>query len=152
MSRQVAGIRRAEFSLSGPPLRRQRATGSKAAGLAYEKKLGKLLPPEAKHGLWIKFEDAFGPGWCQPDYIFAWHRRLVVLEAKLSYTEDAWSQLENLYLPLVSFIAEKPAYGVQACKWLTPLTPPEGINSTLETAVLRALEGKRSLWHCLGGS
>jgi hypothetical protein len=55
-------------------------------------------------GQWIEFTDRSGPGFAQPDFLVIFPDTVFILEAKLTRTEEAHSQLVGLYAPLVGWI------------------------------------------------
>ena len=73
--------------------------GTKARGRAYENKVGKFLAREAE-GLGAIIHDhqwlEFGGMWIQPDFVLEFSGGgAILLEAKLTYTRDAFSQLSR---------------------------------------------------------
>ena len=83
----------------------KRSRGAKAAGLRYERMVGKELARrrlDFAQGPWIQFKDNNGIGFAQPDFIVYSSLDLwIVLEAKLSQTPAAFEQLLRLYIPLL---------------------------------------------------
>lgn len=89
--------------------------GVKALGLVYERAVARALPG-ALHGQWFYFEDANGPGYCQPDLLVqGW-----ILEVKLSDTQEALGQLTDLYLPVVTAALGGQWRGLKIVKYLQP--------------------------------
>ena len=92
-----------------PPafLSTRKATGARAAGLRYERKVQDyLLDKFAERYLpapWFIFTSDNGPRWCQPDGILIDIEagRLWVIEVKHSITDRAWWWLNELYVPVV---------------------------------------------------
>ncbi len=114
-TRVVRGLRRVCLETPEGDKAKARPGKSSAAarkGLSYEAKVGRFLAGLAAAreiaGLrahpWINFEDTNGFGRAQPDYIFWQKTKLLVCEVKLSETDDAWRQLEKLYVPLLERI------------------------------------------------
>lgn len=98
-----------------------KATGAVARGLAYEKKLESYLSPFAAELGWTFYSHPWfytTKGWISPDFIFETPTGLVILEAKLTYTDWASVQLDKYsrLLPDVQLTA-------QICKNLTPAAP-----------------------------
>ena len=122
-------------------------TGTKAQGLGYEKKLVKVLPV-GHHGQWFEFEDANGRGFCQPDYFFPHPGRIVVVEAKLSWTQAAVIQLEDLYSPILAKVYGLPVQNVVICKILRRDAPLPLLFPSLDLALAANLP--LSLVHWLG--
>ena len=119
MSRKVEGLvwaKRADVPVF-PPTRRSR--GPKALGLRYERQIKAALPA-AEAGIWWQFQDENGPGACQTDFLLLGREFALVLEAKYTYTQDAWPQLFELYRPVVERATGRAFLGVQICKILTP--------------------------------
>ena len=154
--RQVPAPHLAAYSDSGPSFAASKPKAANpltAAGLKYERDLRAWLQSQNSQGAtgqsakpskdfilhpsqWIFFEDANGEGWAQPDFILESPNYILILEAKLSATEDAWTQLKSKYIPLVALIESRrerlrskpnalglivadgvrPIYGVQVCK------------------------------------
>jgi hypothetical protein len=77
-----------------------------------------------------------------------------VLEVKLSYTRDAWRQLENLYSPVVGRMWGMPVVGVQVCKGLAGrFGGPESevvVVKSLRRGVALAQAGGRVVLHWAG--
>jgi len=116
-----------------------RPKGVKAAGVLYEKAVAKALDSVAKHGQWWAFRDANGPGHCQTDILIETPSWIAVVECKLTWREQAESQLNHLYLPVVRMATGKPVIGVVICKNLTRYSPtPHG---DLQTALKAGLRG-----------
>lgn len=53
---------------------------------------------------WIRFADATGQHWCQPDGLLSVNGRIVIVEFKYQHTVDAWHQLRQLYEPVISVL------------------------------------------------
>lgn len=87
----------------------EKPTGIKATGLVYERSVLKwitdLYEGEATVMLnpWIKYTDANGMGWCSPDAVVIPNDNSppVIFEVKLTVTDDAIKELDNLYAPLL---------------------------------------------------
>lgn len=79
------------------------------AGLAYQKKIERFLAPRRPSdwtvypSLWFVYcDDRPGRNYCSPDFILdCGADLLVVVEAKIRWTADAYYQLEQLYLPVL---------------------------------------------------
>ena len=122
--------------------------GSKAAGLAYEKKVGRKLRrlwPDLVSGQWFEYSDANGVGCCQVDHYVVLDYQVVVFECKLSQTPVGFSQIDLLYRPILEMVYGKPVTGVQVCKHLREIDPR--IVSKVQSAL--AAPGCNFLWHCL---
>ncbi len=97
-----------------------RASGVRLKGLQYERAVGRALGPGWQHGLWFKFCDEGGVGYCQPDFIRVLPTTVVVLECKLTDVMEAKGQLLGLYLPVMRHLYSRPARGIIVAKHLTP--------------------------------
>ncbi len=161
--RQVCGLRWARRLEARPgfiPVARPRRADKKA-GLRYENAIARVLP-EAEHGVWWEFEDRAGLGWCQTDFVLQGQGpapgRVLVLEAKLTWTWEGHRQLEGLYLPVVQMATAPrakglalPVVGVLVARRLTPEAPERAsISRSLEEAVQGAASGHRSVLHWIG--
>jgi hypothetical protein len=96
------------LSNTPPPfLSTRKATGARAAGLRYERRVHEnLLELHAEQYLpapWFIFRSDNGPRWCQPDGILININTgyLIVIEIKHSITDRAWWWLNELYVPVV---------------------------------------------------
>ena len=67
---------------TGPGYGPGRPRGAKAAGHRYEAKLAAALPG-FRRGVWWRYLDVNGVGWCQTDLVSVGVRAVLVLEAKL---------------------------------------------------------------------
>lgn len=150
MPRKIKGLKWARALDSRPAqIPQARPRGLKAKGLAYEAQVGQIVPG-ATRGQWFEFWDSNGPGFCQVDYILPGPGAgFVLLECKLTWTPEAFEQLEGLYIPVVCAATGFPAIGLQVCRNLVP-----GLTSTvvadLERGVQYALLGRQVAWHWLG--
>ena len=122
-----------------------RLTGLKAKGLAYQRRLGKMLQrlvdtaaatggPWAGSKLlaevWLRFHDANGPGYAQPDFIIHLPDLAIVIDAKLTHTPLVEPQLFGLYKPLVEKLLGVPAVCVEA--FYNPGVKPLGRAQAIE--------------------
>lgn len=123
----------------------RRLRGSKALGLAYENALARALP-EWKHGEWFEFDG----GACQFDFLTISSDEVWILEAKLSYTDGAWSQLDK-YCRVAHLAFQRPSFGVLVCKHLAPpiARTVDAISGSLRGAQYYRKMGLRSVWHCI---
>jgi len=90
------------------------------AGIRFESVIAKSLKrefPSARviSGLWLRFEDANGLGWAQPDILVPEENLLV--ECKLSFTREAEGQISLLYAPLVERLWGRSPKLVCCCKF-----------------------------------
>lgn len=131
------------------PIGRPRAR-SKLLGLAYERNLAKALGGRAFYGKWFEFLDRNGPGWCQPDLIFARDRVIYVLECKYSWVPEGHSQIDELYKPVLELAFGVPVCGIVVCKSLAgPAGPPKGatVYGSLAAACGAGPWGPKRVWH-----
>lgn len=106
----------------------KRATGSKAKGLSYEKKLVRHLMKrwphaELQYHRWIRFQDSIGVGHAEPELYVELADRILLLECKLTGGPAGRQQLELYYKPLLEHIYKKPVYCLLVCKNVIPDTP-----------------------------
>lgn len=89
--------------------RRTKASAAQRAGLAYQRRVERFLAParpsdwKLRCGPWFAYgDDSPGRRYCQPDFVLDMGASLCcVVEAKSSWTPDAWWQLEQLYKPVL---------------------------------------------------
>jgi hypothetical protein len=108
----------------------KRQSGSKAQGLAYEKKVvrevkNRLCAGSWHYHQWIQYRDHDGKeaGWCEPELYTVLSDRVILLEVKLTGGIAGRMQLEGLYRPLLEFIYKKPVYCLLVCKHINKDTP-----------------------------
>jgi hypothetical protein len=111
----AGNITESRLSNTPPPfLSTRKATGARAAGLRYERRVHEnLLAKYAERYLpapWFIFRSDNGPRWCQPDglLIDISAGKIWIIEIKHSITERAWWWLTDLYVPVV-----RHAFGTQ---------------------------------------
>lgn len=122
---------------------KKKVKGSRAAGLAYERKAKVMLetcffslisplspPPEASLllGPWISYKTAKSSRicYCQPDVLLvnSEEKKLTIYEIKLQHCTFAWWQVRKLYEPILRKIY--PNFTISAMeivKWLDPHIP-----------------------------
>jgi hypothetical protein len=149
MTRRIRGlISAAKLTTKPACIPTSRARGVKALGVRYEREVAKALPV-AEAGAWWEFRDRNGPGYCQTDLLVLGERFVLVLEAKYTYTVDAWRQLLGLYQPVVELALGLPVIPVQVCRVLTPNA--RNVTTGLAEAIeLAKAEGWATL-HWVGG-
>jgi hypothetical protein len=143
-----------EQYLVAPPLRgavvagqapygRPRARpGPKGDGLRYQRALGNALGALARAELWYEFEDRNGTHFCQPDFVIFGHKRVCVLEAKLTFTPEGLRAIKGLYKPVCEHVYGRHTFGFVVCKNLPREVPPDlRICGTFVQAVEYAQEG-----------
>lgn len=132
-----------------------RATGTKALGLGYERKVFKAVQkgfPEAKHGQWFLYfsEREEGPAWCQTDILLPYNKAVYILECKLSDRAEAKEKLFDLYIPVVEKAMGCKAYGIVVTKFLKPTSDVDLVTSSLRRAIDMAFGGNIPTLHWLG--
>lgn len=93
---------------------------------------------------WIEFEDSNGFGFCQPDAFVVFDNLVILVEAKLTWVDCVWEELDGLYKPLLENIYSRPVASVAACKW----APCNDLDSWLDVLI----DPKpRYTWHYIPG-
>lgn len=130
-----------------------RATGIKAVGLRFEKKVAEGIPG-AQRGKWFRFRDANGEGWCSPDIILPVNFGLLCLECKLSDLPEAKTQISRLYKPVLELVYGRPVFGIVVTRHLRPFTDPADVVDSLRDAILRLRDAPTCIpiLHWLGRS
>lgn len=107
--------------------------------MTYERTIGRRLKQQIRDGelyaelisgQWFQFKDANGFGFCQTDHLLVTPTGIIILECKLTQTEKAWVQLDNLYLPVLSAVYSLPVYTIQVCRNLR-YVPTNGLITDL---------------------
>jgi len=162
--RRIKDLKWVEVSKTNPFPAPRRLKGSKAAGIAFERKFGKALPgllqgtPFHAHsvhpGIWLEFEDGSGKGFAQPDFFLLppegdilQPQYGIIFETKLSINTRGWFQLEKLYRPLL-----RKLYGVDfklvlVCKNLRPGFSEYPLLDCIDTLTTELPE--KSIWQWL---
>lgn len=155
--RVIRGLISAEPASRPKNLPKSRPRGRKAAGLRYERDLAEGLCAALTgiypvwHGQWFKFLDANGPGFCQPDILLKTDLGTAVLEAKYTWTEAGHVQIGKLYVPVLEKACPgMPAFGIVVCKVLRPEVCPDWICRDLQSAIIRASSGEKTVLHWVG--
>ena len=134
MARKIQGLRWAHLSDTGPPYPKYRGmTAPQRAGRRFEKKVASKLESLVEgrflfsQGQWISFQDENGYGMAQPDLYLRDEERIILLEVKLTQTEAAWRQMEDLYVPLLRMVFPEVwrVCTVQVCSRIKKM-PPKG--------------------------
>ena len=120
----------AKWLPQGPPFKKKRVRGTKAEGLAYERKVVKALkdlsPSAVWHGPWFSYEDRSGKRrYCQPDALCAGPSGdIYLIECKRTCLLEAYEKLEGLYRPVVqsAFRSKRTIRCIQIFKFLTKAT------------------------------
>lgn len=125
-----------------------RLQGARRAGLAFERKVGRELQrslPTLVSSPWFEFQDKNGRGYCNVDHYAVLDDKVLCFECKLTETWVAFSQILELYKPVLEHIYGKPVVAVQVCKHLVPPKNPYYIQDI--QAVIRAPRRKAWLLH-----
>lgn len=98
--------------------------GRKAQGIRYEQAGHEYLRGRVagyRSNPWIKYVDALGTRYCQPDGIVEFAERILLVEFKYQHTRDAWKQLRTLYEPIAKHLYPGLSVSVlEICKWYDP--------------------------------
>ena len=112
--RQIKKLKWARFTDFAPHKKPdlKKVSSSIRDGHVYEEKVAQYLAAvfgedNVKHGQWVEFCDANGPGMCQPDIIVEKDGRVAIIECKLTARKTARKQLEKLYAPVLRHIYKK---------------------------------------------
>ena len=118
---RVDGLEWAEWAqdpFRGSP--KNRLSAPMRAGLAFQRRLGKALLASVfpvHSGPWIRFKDASGVHFAQPDFLL-WPASPspVVVEVKLTFCPEAFAQLSFLYVPLLEKLLCREVRPIVVCK------------------------------------
>ena len=124
-----------------------RARGSAARGLTYERKVGKYLKtlfPNLKSGVWFQYQDGSGPGYCQPDHFVKLPNQTLLVECKLSEKQSGYSQMLDLYRPILEQTYGLPVTCVLAARHIVSRR-----KLILDVRDALATPGEVYLWHHL---
>jgi Holliday junction resolvase len=116
-------------------------------GLRYERnvfKALKKLPNTIFYNPQYYFSDDNGPGYCIPDILLVDGDTCIVIECKLTYTEEAIEKLRYLYCPVVSLAMQVETRALVIVKHLTRRAPEPAWN------IKEALQRGVPLLHWLG--
>lgn len=119
--------------------------------MAYQAHLGRELRRRLgtiHEAQWIRFIDANGRGYAQPDHYWVGPRSVVVFEAKLTQRDEALRQIGRLYRPLLRHIYGLPVVGVVVCKRL--VYRPGSWQVLGPEEVLGVVKEEIFTWHWLG--
>lgn len=140
-SRIVHNLQRAEFAKQPPSFRAIVRRGTRRQGIKYEEAVALALPA-ASRGVWFKYWDDNGPGYCQPDFILPHYTgRVLILEVKRTDCTGARRQLEHLYKPVVEHVYKLPACGIVVAKYTSVDTPEDLLCDNLLDALKIAKGG-----------
>lgn len=130
--------------------------GVRREGIRYEKALAKGLGARFQWGVWWQFRDAGGMSCCQTDFFGKGKEWVILLESKLTWTQEAEEQLWELYVPVVACALQMRIDRIVplvVCKYLTRETL-RPIGDSLREAVQFGRETSFpfcAVWHHMGG-
>ncbi len=130
--------------------RKKRASGTRALGLSYERKLARALPPGTLHGQWFIYSEQGRVGYCQPDFLLRGRSELAVLEAKLTDIEAAEEQLRALYAPVLGVCYGKKVLSVVVSRSLARCPAHAEVCDSLAEALQVARCGRLPVLHWIG--
>lgn len=121
--RRIEGLVWVQLTDEGPIVSRKAPRkASVKRGRSYERKVARALKREHDKfegelfiGQWLLFKDRHGYGKAQPDVYIVRSDLVVLIECKLTQTENAIPQLLSLYLPLIKELYHRPVVCIQAC-------------------------------------
>jgi hypothetical protein len=129
----------------------KRARGSKARGLAYEKRVAREL--RTRLGLpftfhqWIKFHETNGDqGYAEPEGWFELADEIILVECKLTGVQYGHEQMLHTYKPLLEWHFKKPVRCLMICRGVLPNTPGPFVDS-IEDFIQSGLP--LATWHFL---
>lgn len=134
-------------------LPKPRLKGSRAKGLTYERKIGRMLKRDFSHldvhsDVWFDCVDGNGQFYACVDHFVLTPSAGFVVECKLTQSYLAYDQLFFKYMPIIEAHYGLPVFGIQACRHL------RGDDDACEEISLADLIAKpkpgRWLWHNLG--
>ena len=111
--RRVRGIISATLRPKGPWPKKKPQTAAERKGYGYENSVTRyfrrLIHEEEIVGAlfigqWILFSDLKGTNWAQPDIYVVMEKSILLVECKLTQSDEATPQLLSLYLLLEVFI------------------------------------------------
>jgi hypothetical protein len=133
-----------------------RPRGAKGEGLRYERALARGLGSKFRCGAWWEFKDDAGIGCCQTDFFGKAKQWVILLESKLTWTQEAEEQLYELYVPVVAMalgVQRSQVLPIVVCKYLTRETQ-RPVCFSLKEALEQSMNVSApfcSVWHHLGG-
>jgi hypothetical protein len=146
-SRIIHNLQRAEFARHPPTFRAIARRGTRHQGIKYEEAVSAALPT-ASRGIWFKYWDDNGVGYCQPDLVLPHHTgHIWVLEVKRTDCIGARRQLAHLYIPIVENVYKLPAIGIVVAKYVSIDTPEELLCTNLLAAIEMAKSGRFPTLH-----
>ena len=102
---------------SESPHTKTKRTAVQQKGLRYEKKivreLKRVMPNKVFHGQWLRYQDASGKHYAQPDLYTVFPDRVLLFECKLTQNDGARPQCLSLYAPLLTELYSLPVISCQ---------------------------------------
>lgn len=128
-------------------------SASQKEGLRYEARVADELrrqfgAPKVAADQWFEYLDGARTFYACIDAFVLLDSQILVVESKLTYTNRAWTQLEDRYCPLLKFLYNMPVIPLQACRNLT-----RGVDLKLERTPRQLAQQPRYgryFWHWLG--
>jgi hypothetical protein len=127
-------------------------------GIEYEQALNRFLLERFESlyvpSPWFKFQELGSQKvrWCQPDGLLflPLMSRIVIVEAKLKHTSDAWWQVRHLYLPVIAHMFPPDSWSysvVEVVQWYDRDTPfPEKVTLCHDVLVAEPGEFGVHIW------
>lgn len=79
--------------------------------------------PDLLYHQWLAFEDAVGPGRCEPEAFLIRPTEVLLFEVKLTGCRYGHEQLQELYTPLLAHLYKRPVRCLQICRAVHAETP-----------------------------
>lgn len=122
--RPAIACTKAWFTLPPAFTKGKRPRGSKRLGYNFERRVGeeleKLFPGKVVSNAWIGYDDfSFGERICSPDHMIIDVEKgeIIIVECKLTHTQDAWKQLNDVYYFVVAMLFPGfKIHGIEVCK------------------------------------
>lgn len=136
--RVVYGLGEAQCCKRPASIPKGRSYGTKALGLSFERKVGEALGKRGllvNAGQWFSYHDANGHGYCQTDYLLFLPEFTVIVECKLTETQQGRKQIAELYAPVVSKVFGKPVAGIVVTRHLTRDTEAALVTGSINDAL-----------------
>lgn len=129
-----------------------RPRGAKAEGLRYEKSLRPHLESRFSAGQWWEYEKNGRKKFCQTDFWAIAGERVIILEVKLTWCDEAEEQLDLYRRVLLTALGLRSALVVVVCKHLVQGLE-RYVSPNLQGALRYGMEnpGVVPVWHHIGG-
>ena len=153
--RRIEGLVWVQLTDEGPIISRKAPRkASVKRGRGYERKVARYLKREKDKyegelfvGQWLLFKDKHGYGKAQPDAYILRPDLVVLIECKLTQTDDVVPQLLQLYLPLIRQLYSRKVVCIQACHNLR-YAPKKQIKDPME--LIEVPRPGIWTWHYIG--